>query len=222
MSAFTVPFDPLTPFGRRPSGARLYHSGSTFEPPRRRKLPREIKAKILYLAEALDRRTRQPRQHGGLLKRTGLAVLRALMNEFYNHRTGECYPSYDTLAEAAGCCRETVRQALKALKATGFIEIVRRKAVATFVSVVHRIKFDCAVQTSNSYVFNFPLGHRAEHGDLALPLFQPREAEARFQDETSLHSKTTIDPELAAALDSYERAREEQESERARGAQVFV
>jgi hypothetical protein len=219
MSAFTVPFDPLSPFGRRPSGARLYHSGSTFEPPRRRKLCREIKAKILFVAEALDRRTRQPRQHGGVLKRTGLAVLRALLNEFYNKQTGECYPSYETLAVASGCCRETVRKALKALELTGLIEIARRKAVATFVSRVHRIKFDCAVQTSNSYVFNFPIGERAENGDLALPLFKPKEPEAKFRSETSPQIKKTtshdLNPELKAALESYGHAREQREAERA-------
>lgn len=221
MSAFTVPFDPFSPFGRRPSGARLYHSGSTFEPPARRKLTREIKAQILYLAEALERRTRQPGQHGGVLKEKGLAVLRALLNQFFNKQTGECYPSYESIAAAAGCCRETVRQKLAALRAVGIIEIVRRKAVATFVSAVSRVKFDCAVQTSNSYVFNFPLGDRADRGDLALPLLRPKEPEAKFQAETSLQIKTTLPNDLAQALARLGQSIDKVESERARGAQAI-
>jgi CRP-like cAMP-binding protein len=128
MSAIlSVPFDPLAAFGRRPSGARLYHSGSRFGEPQRRKLGREQIARILFLAEAFDRRTRQKGQHGGTLKGKGLDVLRALLRQFYCKATGECYPSYDTIAEAAGCCRETVRQKLKALELLGIIEIIRRK-----------------------------------------------------------------------------------------------
>ena len=50
--------------GRRPSGARLYHRGSRFGDPERRKLDRNLVARILWLAEALDRRTRGKGQHG--------------------------------------------------------------------------------------------------------------------------------------------------------------
>jgi len=63
----TLPIDPLTgAIGKRPSGALLYHQKSHFGPPEPRKLDRNLVAKILFLAEALDRRTRGPRQHGGV------------------------------------------------------------------------------------------------------------------------------------------------------------
>jgi hypothetical protein len=63
-----LPVDTITgAVGRRASGAPLYHRGSQFGPPERRNLDRNLVAKILFLAEALDRRTRGPRQHGGLL-----------------------------------------------------------------------------------------------------------------------------------------------------------
>jgi len=81
--------------GRRPSGARLYHRGSRFGEPERRKLDRNLVARILYLAEALERRTRTKGQHGGLLKGKGLDVLRALLRSFYSYRTGECFPSHE-------------------------------------------------------------------------------------------------------------------------------
>ena len=87
--------------GRRPSGARLYHRGSRFGEPGRRRLDRNLVARILYLAEVLDRRTRGKGQHGGLLKAKGLDVLRALLRGFYSYRTGECFPSWEAIAEAA-------------------------------------------------------------------------------------------------------------------------
>ena len=141
--------------GRRPSGARLYHRNSRFGDPERRKLDRNLVARILFLAEALDRRTRGKGQHGGLLKAKGLDVLRALLRGFYSYRTGECFPSHEAIAKAAGCCVETVRQKLRALEAAGIVQTIRRKVVASFTSRVHRVRFDFAVQTSNSYVFNF-------------------------------------------------------------------
>ena len=57
---------------------------------------------------------------------------------------------------------------------------------------MHRVRFDVAVQTSNSYVFNFALPDRAEFGDLALPLLRLREAESKFQAETSTPVKNTL------------------------------
>jgi hypothetical protein len=40
--------------GRRPSGARLYHRNSRFGEPERRKLDRNLVARLLFLAEASD------------------------------------------------------------------------------------------------------------------------------------------------------------------------
>src|SRR4051812_3255128 len=199
MPAFTTfPVDPLTgAIGRRPSGAPLYHRGSVFGPPERCKLDRNLVAKILFLAEALDRRTRAKGQHGGLLKPKGLDVLRALLRRFYSYATSECSPSYDAIAEAAGCCRATVATKLRVLEMLGIIETIRRKVVASFTSRAHRVRFDVAVQTSNSYRFNLPVTERPRHGDAALPLLKPErsaetstssatiEAESKFQAETS-------------------------------------
>jgi DNA-binding Lrp family transcriptional regulator len=192
--------------GRRPSGARLYHRGSRFGPPEARKLDKNVVARILFLAEALDRRTRAKGQHGGLLKAKGLDVLRALLRRFYSYRTGECFPSWDAIAEAAGCCRETVRRKLAMLEQLGIIKAIRRKVVETFTSRAHRVRFDVAVQTSNSYVFNIPVADRREHGDLALPLLRKpavslgKEAEAKFRPETNSEIKNNLSSESADAL----------------------
>jgi hypothetical protein len=208
LPAITLSVDPVTgAVGRRPSGARLYHRGSKFGPPERRRLDRNLVARILFLAEALDRRTRTKRQHGGVLKGKGLDVLRALLRRFYSYRTGETYPSYEQIAEAAGCCRATVAAKLRILAELGIVEVIRRKVVERFVSAVHRVRFDVPVQTSNSYVFNFALVDRPQHGDLALPLLCPAlEAKSKNWTETSYTQKTILPPELATALERLGRA----------------
>src|SRR5690242_10346188 len=182
LSAFPI-IDPVTgAIGRRPSGARLYHRNSQFGPPACRKLDRNLRVRILYLTIAMDRRTRQPGQHGGIFKRTGIEVLRALLFTFLNMQTGACFPSHEQIAEAAGCCIETVRKAIRALELASIIETMRRKVVASFTSRAARVRFSVAVQTSNSYVFNVPITERARHGDTALPLLRPRpEADTRNQ-----------------------------------------
>ena len=95
---------------------------------------------------------------------------------------------------------------LSILAGLGIIEAIRRKVVASFTSAVHRVRFDVAVQTSNSYLFNFALPDRAEFGDLALPLLRPREAESKFQAETSTPVKNTLPADLATALERLKHA----------------
>ena len=203
--------------GRRPSGARLYHRGSRFVAApysnERRRLDRAHAWRIIACAEALDAATRAKGMHGGVLKRTGIAVLRALLRGFYSYATGQCDPSYERIAEAAGCCRSTVAARLRVLEGLGILDTVRRKVVASFTSRQHRVRFDVAVQTSNAYRFNFPHADRRQHGDLALPLFaRPlceghpaqslgSEPESKFPTETNPEIKTnpSADPEAAIA-----------------------
>ncbi len=47
-----------------------------------RLLDRNAVARLLFIAEALDRNTHMPGKHGGIIGRTGLAVLRALICRF--------------------------------------------------------------------------------------------------------------------------------------------
>jgi predicted transcriptional regulator len=90
-------------------------------------IDRNERARLLFHAEALDRRTRLPGQHGGCLKRTGLAVLRALLCQFANVVTGRCDPSFDALARVAGVARSTVAVALRRLEAAGILGRIRRQ-----------------------------------------------------------------------------------------------
>jgi hypothetical protein len=209
MPAFvTLPVDQITgAIGRRASGAPLYHRGSQFGPPERRRLDRNMRVRILHLAIALDRRTKQRGMHGGILKRTGIDVLRTLLFTFLNMQTGACFPSHQQIAQAAGCCIETVRKAIRALEAAGIIETVRRKVVASFTSRLHRARYDVAVQDSNSYVFNTPLPDRPTEGDTALPLLQPpSEADTRNRYETTQQALNQLPRDLATALDGLHHA----------------
>jgi DNA-binding transcriptional MocR family regulator len=150
--------------------------------------------------------------HGGLLKAKGLDVLRALLKRFYCYRDGTCFPSYDAIAEAAGCARSTVAVKLRVLETLGLIETIRRKVVASFTSKAHRVRFDVAVQTSNSYRFNLPIADRPQHGDLALPLLKPKpEAESESRTETSREIPNTLPPDLRTALAGLRQAIEDRE-----------
>jgi CRP-like cAMP-binding protein len=75
---------------------------------------------------ALDRETRQPGRHGGIIGRTALAALYALLFDFLNHRTGRLDPSLDAIATKAGCCRRAVVDALARLRDLGLLARRRR------------------------------------------------------------------------------------------------
>ena len=102
------------------------------------RLDRNARARLMVHAEALDRRTRLPGQHGGVLKRTGLAVLKTLLFGFANVATARCDPGYDALARAAGVARSTVAVALRRLEAAGLLERVRRQVGMTRFSNAYR------------------------------------------------------------------------------------
>jgi hypothetical protein len=189
--------DPLSAApGRRASGARLYHRGSIFAEPVQCRMDRAHAWKLMASAEALERDTREPGKHGGCLKRTGLDVLRALLRHFYSYKDGTCFPSYEAIARAAGCCVETVRKAIRRLEAAGIISTLRRKVIASFVNRVHRVRFDVAVQTSNSYTFAMPSGAPSA----AAPQPQPaKKADTRFRRETSEQIRIRDESDLAAA-----------------------
>ena len=61
-------------------------------------------------------------------------MLRALLRSFYSYRTGECFPSHEAIAKAAGCCVETVRRKLRILERLGIVATIRRKVVASYVN----------------------------------------------------------------------------------------
>jgi hypothetical protein len=83
-------------------------------------------AKHWQKARRFDRQTHTAGKHGGLIGRTALAVLYALLFDFLDFKTGRLDPSYDTIAAKAGVCRRTVATALARLKDLGLLHWQRR------------------------------------------------------------------------------------------------
>lgn len=92
---------------------------------RPRPLDRNAKARIMILARSFMRRTEKGK-HYGLITAKALAVLEALLWGFHNARDGRCFPSYEAIADRAGCARSTVAEAIKALEEAGVLSWVNR------------------------------------------------------------------------------------------------
>jgi len=118
------------------------------------------KARIMTYARAWSARHRRPGQHRGPLTRATLEVLEALLWGFHNSRDGRCFPSYETIAKRAQCCRDTVYEAIKALEAAEVLTWVNRlirvqfRELDLFGKLTLRSRL---VRTSNAYVFRDPL-----------------------------------------------------------------
>src|SRR5215472_14032487 len=130
-----------------------------FGPGRAVPLDRNAKARIAAYARAWDRQHRLPGQRGGALGRAALDVLGALLWAFHNARSGGCFPSYERIAEKAGCARSTVAEAITALEFAG---------VLTWQNRIMRVRERCqdlwgragwqwrVIRTSNAYQFHDP------------------------------------------------------------------
>jgi hypothetical protein len=125
-----------------------------------RPLDRNARAKVLFLAEKLERRTKAPGRRNGALGYIGLAVLRALIVQFAHARTGLCCPSYLALMTATGLCRQAIADALARLEATGLVKIVRRLVRETITRtspITGQVEaITTTVQGSNLYAFLQP------------------------------------------------------------------
>ena len=104
-------------------------------------------------------RTEKGRAYG-VVTAKALAVLEAILWTFHNAKSGLCYPGYEQIAEAAGCARSTVAEAIKALEDAGIMSWVHR---------LKRVRLPCAdlfgessgsrivpQRTSNAYHFTDP------------------------------------------------------------------
>ena len=81
---------------------------------RPRALDRNATVRIMHWARCLARRTEKGKAYGQITVKA-LAVLESLLWTFHNAKSGLCFPSYGRIAEAAGCARSTVAEALKTL-----------------------------------------------------------------------------------------------------------
>lgn len=96
------------------------------------KLSRRMARKIWNEALRWERKTRQcygqgaARSINGKLSRVGLLVLRALLFEFLNHKSGRLDPSYAAIADKACVSLRSVGRALVRLKQAGILHWLRR------------------------------------------------------------------------------------------------
>jgi hypothetical protein len=140
----------------RPRREKLFGDG------RPRPLDRNAKVRVMTFARALTRRT-EPGKHYGVITAKALAVLEALLWGFHNARSGLCFPSYETIAERAGCARSTVAEAIKALEDAGVltwvnrITRIREPVRDLFGHLVTKYR---VIRISNAYNFLDPLPAR--------------------------------------------------------------
>ena len=125
----------------------------------------------MFLAEALERRTKKPGRRNGQLGYIGLTILRALVLHFQNRQSGALYPSYSALERHTGLCRQSVARGIARLERCGVLRVVRR-LVRQYVTRRSPITGQpetilTTTQASNLYAVHEP-GAWADH--LALPI----------------------------------------------------
>lgn len=106
---------------------------------------RQEAARLYQQAERMECATRCPGRQDGVIGRNGLAVLRAFLFGFLNHKSGRCDPSHAALARRAGISERSVRRGLVALKAAGLVNWLRR-----CIETVRDGRFSLE-QTTNAY-----------------------------------------------------------------------
>ena len=120
-----------------------------------RPLDRNERARIMFEAKALDRRTKPTGGRNGVLGlTTGLDVLESLLCGFQNRVSGLCCPSIAAIQKATGLSRSAIFEALNRLEAAGILKRVQRLArrVINFGGIARL----STVQSSNLYSFFVP------------------------------------------------------------------
>jgi hypothetical protein len=142
-----------------------YHRGSDFRPAPKVNTDRNFIARLMFMADVIERkswRNRAKGKHGGTLGRSALALMRVLLY-VVNKRDGYLSPSYDTLAKLARMSRRSIITAMGVLEFMGFVTVHRRiKRVRTPFGIK-------VVQDSNAYEYHLPKGF----GALAWAIFRP-------------------------------------------------
>ena len=121
-------------------------SGSTSAPVKTLPMTKRAAVRLWDRARGFDRQTSKPGCHGGAVGPTALAVLRSLIFDFMNWRSGRLDPSYAAIARASNLCRRTVATALRRLRDLGIIDWTRRCAETRTDDGRHVL-----TQQSNSY-----------------------------------------------------------------------
>lgn len=147
-------------------GNRHSRRARVFGPGKRIPLDRNAKARIMtrargYLHHMKDGSRKPKGKAYGELSAKYYAVLGALLYGSHNAASGACFPSYETIAENAGCTRSTVYEAIRVLELLGLLTWQNRIERRT-VDGIGADLFGCpnrrvrVFRTSNAYTFNDP------------------------------------------------------------------
>ncbi len=117
-------------------------------------LDKNAKRRLDTLARALVHPTEKGKHYGRITAKA-FSVFEKLLWQFHNAKTGRCFPSYETIAEAVGCHRDTVAEAIKILEAAGLVTWCHRLAKVIIGGVCK------VIRTSNAYWFKDP-GSKSE------------------------------------------------------------
>ena len=201
-----MPISNPLPRHLRPRREKLFGDG------RPRALDRNAKVRIKVYARGLMRRTEKGKAYG-VITAKAYAVLEALLWGFHNARSGLCFPSYEKIAEAAGCARSTVAECIKALEDAGILSWVHRlvrvreRCEDLFGHMGSRVR---VIRTSNAYHFRDPL---MAQRPVSLGFSSKSDFPSGTSNQDSSSSRPTdsappLDPnsDLARSLDSWKRA----------------
>jgi Helix-turn-helix domain len=159
-------------------------------------LDRNLKAKLLWRARALMRATEKGKHYGEVTAKA-YAVYAALLMGFHNCRDGRCFPSYERLAEAAGCCRASIAPALRALEECGLVTVWNRLVRVRWRDPLALATRERVMRTSNCYAFPAPAGQGEKS-----PLPRENSSKAKLPSGTP---KPSLSSELFDALNRLQR-----------------
>lgn len=121
-------------------------SNSTRNPIRWIGIGKKQASKIWHSARIWDRQTRARSRHGGIIGRSALSVLYALLWDCLSWKNGRLDPSIDHISKLASLGRSATIDALKKLKQLKIIDWVRRCESYTDENGNHRLR-----QLTNAY-----------------------------------------------------------------------
>ena len=150
-----------------------------------RPMDRNAKARLLHRARALMRPTEKGRHYGQITAKA-YAVFCALLMHFHNADSGRCFPSYERIQEAVGCCRATVAMALAALERAGLLTVCNRLLRVRWRDERALTSRTRVVRTSNCYAFP------------STTASSPEPSKFKIQGGTQIQ---VSNPQLLAALD---------------------
>lgn len=115
-----------------------------------RRTDRQEVRRIVMAARRYELATRQPGARNGALGSVALEIVELFAN-LVDFRTGRLEPSLDTLMRMLKRSRDAISRALRALRAHGFIDWLRR-----YVSTGNEGRGPQVQQTSNAYRLSLP------------------------------------------------------------------